>query len=54
MELRSFLAGMLALFAAETLLPFLGVKVSVATANPLLNVVAAVAALVLAYYLLRR
>jgi hypothetical protein len=54
MELRSFLAGILCLFAAEALLPFAGVKVSVATPNPIVNVVVALAALVVAYYLLRR
>ena len=54
MELKSFLAGILFLFAAESLLPFLGVKVSVAISNPLLGVVASVAALIVAYYLIRR
>jgi len=54
MELKSFLAGILCLFAAEMLLPFAGVKISVATPNPIVNVAVAVAALIAAYYLLRR
>jgi hypothetical protein len=54
MGLKSFIAGMLVLFAAETLLPFAGVKVPVAAPNPLARTVVAVAALITAYYLLGR
>jgi len=53
MEIRSFLAGVLCLYAVETLLPVFGIKISVITPAPWFNVAAAIIALVVAYYLFR-
>jgi hypothetical protein len=53
MELRSFMAGILCLYGVQALLPFVGITVSVAMPNPILNLVFGIVALVLAYYLFR-
>ena len=53
MEIRSFLAGVLCLYAVETLLPVFGIKISVITPAPWFNVAAAIIALVVAYYIFR-
>ena len=53
MELRSFIAGMLFLFALNNLLPFAGIKLAFISQTPLLNLALGVGALVLAYVLLK-
>lgn len=51
MELRSFISGMLLMVAIENLLPFTGVKVSVAVPNPLISLAIGLGCFVLIYVL---
>jgi hypothetical protein len=51
MELRSFISGMLLLFAIENLLPFVGIRVSVSMASPLLSLALGLGSLVIIYVL---
>ena len=54
MEIRSFLAGMFFLLGLELLMPLLSVKVNVSMPYaPVSTLIAAIVALVLAYYLFR-
>lgn len=53
MELRSFISGMLLVIAIENLLPFMGIRVSVATASPLISLGIGLAALIGIYVVLK-
>lgn len=53
MELRSFLAGMCFLFGAGSLLPFVGIKIAVTTASPVLNLGIGVLAVAVAVFLMK-
>jgi len=53
MELRSFIAGILCFYGIQTLLPFVGITISVGLPNPLINLILGLLALVMAYYLFR-